>query len=107
MSTKIAQHAYEELRNRMESEKVARSKSEAREQGLARNTKPPNSRKDDSAHEQCDAGATSADTASDFEEDSDFDEDSEQQINEVSVALRPPLTEVIWLFGFCHLLRLD
>ena len=88
MSTKIAQHAYEELRNRVGSEQVARSKGEARERGLARDartgSRSPSSCKDDSAHEQCDAGATSADTASDFEEDS-----------EVSVAFRPPLTEVI------------
>lgn len=84
MSTKIAQHAYEELRTRVESETLARRKSHGKErslqeeffEGAQRSGKPqrgkaPDSLEENSADQHCQSSATSADTGSDFEEDSE------------------------------------
>jgi hypothetical protein len=77
MSTKIAQHAYEELRNRVEREEEARGrKGRGDEEGVHERLRDPGGRtgkssypcEDDSADEQRGRGATSSDTASDFEE---------------------------------------
>ena len=77
MSTKIAQHAYEELRNRVEREeedmgRKGRGRKEGAHerlrQGGGRAGKSSYPCEDDSADEQRAGGATSADTASDFEE---------------------------------------